>query len=136
MRFLSAALAVAILLATNPANGRDSYWDRSEIELARISAWLKDTNNFLRIIADPAKRAIVCRVPFFNFTPKAIVRATRLPQARLMRAAIDLEAMGLVSLVEERGHLQFAPASEDARVKMRRWADNWCVNNDTCGVSR
>ena len=100
---MSAAFTVAILLATVPANGRHSVWDQNETELARISAWLKDIDILARITADPAKRAIVCRVPFFNFTPKAIVRGTNLPRVRLMRAAIELEAMGLVSLVEERG---------------------------------
>ena len=136
MRFVRVAFTVAFLFATSPASGAHLSWDRTETDLARVSAWLKDIEKLARIIADPAKRAIVCRVPFFNFTPKAMIRATKLPQTRLMHAVNELEGMGLVTLVEERGYLQVAPASEDARVKMRRWADNWCVSDDTCGLSR
>ena len=134
--FMLGCLAVAMASA-GPATAENEPPPVSKPQgWAKFGSWLNDAQIFTRINADPVKRAVACRVPYFNFTPKAMMRATHLSQSRLMKAVHQLESMGLVRIVVENGHEQVTVASESARSKLREWANQWCATDDTCEVSR
>ena len=133
--FVFAWLLSAFALFGGTAAASEVPWEYRQWEWGRISSWLKDSQVFMRINADPVKRAIVCRVPFFNFTPEAMMRATNLTRERLMRAVRELEAMGLVRVVVENGREQVTVSSETVRARLRAWAKDWCSSDDKCETS-
>ena len=131
------AMALAVLLSAGPADASSQNWDYHEVELARISAWLRDVELVARINSDPVLRTIVCRVPFSDITPDALYRATKLPPARVMQAVEELKGMGLVAFgINLRGREIITAANNEARKRMRRWSYRWCGTDDRCAVAR
>ena len=134
--FILGCLAVAVAPVGPSIAASEITPDNKQQGWAKFGSWLNDAQTFTRINADPVMRTIACRVPYFNFTPKAMMRATHLSKPRFMRAIHQLESMGLVRIVVENGQEQITVASEQARAKLRDWADQWCASDDTCEVSR
>lgn len=131
------AIALAVLLLANSASADRLSEDNDETKVSGISSWLKDTEMAVRVNSDLALRAVVCRVPFMDFTVSAIIRATKIPRHHVLQAVAELQKIGLVKLnAESRGNGTIVPSSEDARKKMRRWVYRWCASDDECGVSR
>ena len=85
---------------------------------------------------DPVMRAIVCRVPFFDFTIDALATATGLAQQRLAVTVNTLVQMGLLLWEkDDKGRMLITPRSKQARRFMAGWADDWCAGDDQCGVA-
>ena len=99
--FLSAFIAAFLVDAA--AYTAKASSDGADNELAKFAALIKDADTMLRISADPAQRAIVCRLGFQRFSIGAIARATGLSKSRLMEAARGLMSMGLVSVADVGG---------------------------------
>ena len=130
-------IALAVLLAAGTANAERSAWDHNEIGLAQVASWLRDVERGIWINSDPIMRAIVCRVPYGNFTPKTISMATNLSPQRIMLAIAELEAWGLIYIVgTERWEGLIVPASGKTREKLRGWSQGWCISDDSCEISR
>ena len=89
-----------------------------------------------QIGSSPLLRQIVCRVPFHTFEVGALAGALGLPPRTVYDAAQLLERMGLVSIRQENQHRLLVPRSPEAEKIMRKWANEWCVNDETCGVEK
>ena len=137
MSRLGYVLALAVLIAASSAGAKSLPSDQTDGGLGAFSTWLNDIELAARINTDPVLRAIVCRIPFMNFTAAALTKATRLSRTRIMHAVGDLMDMGLVKQVTgENGRTIIVPTSDEARQKLRRWVYDWCANDDTCEVDR
>ena len=126
---------LAALLATGMALAEESSGNNQD-PLSKAKSWAINLEAAARIASDPVLRAIVCRVPFANFTIEAIMRATKIPGPRLKRAVQRLEALKLIDVVREGNVMRIVPANESARAKMREWANKWCTSDEECGVAR
>ena len=103
----------------------------------QLREWLKDASRNLQINADPVLRAIVCRVGYETYSLGALSGATGIPPDRLMKAARDLEALGLVSTsMVSGGHVLLAPKNQAAGAKLRELAEILCSSDDDCAPQR
>ncbi len=127
------SVAMVFVLVVFSARAEEASWNHGDSGPERLSAWLGDVGAVLRLNADPVMRTIVCRLPYTDFSASAMVRATRIPLPRLMRAAYELQDMGLVAVDHEGEIARLRPASKRARAKMRDWAFTWCAGDDSCG---
>ncbi len=137
MRPLRAAIALVTILAAAPAGAVDEYPrdDDAGSPAAGIKAWIDDARVTFRINSSPILRTIVCRVPFTDFTLESLAKATGIPKDRLAAGVNELVLMGLVRW--RRGEQNWIqPASEDARKKMLKSADDWCGSNESCEVGK
>ena len=133
--FLSAFMAAFFVAAASDAS--NAWSDKGDNELAKFAALMKDAETMLRINADPAQRAIVCRLGFQRFSIGAIARATGLSKSSLMQAARGLMSMGLVSVADVSGeYILLEAASEGAGEKFRGWAYRWCADDAQCEILR
>lgn len=115
-----------------PAFAENSKWNHRSGGLHEFTTWLEDIRSILRISADPVMRTIVCRVPYGDFTDGAIAQATSIARPRLLRAAYELQNMGLIAVDHDGGNVRFRPASPSAGERMRAWAYEACANDDGC----
>ncbi len=88
------------------------------------------------LIEDAAMRAVVCRVPFIDFTLKRLTRATKISQKKLKDAIEKLDVVGLVATSGKGGAMRISPANEEARDKLRSLAREYCTSDDECGVAK
>ena len=132
----AAGLAVCALIGAHSVHAGEVPWDHWPGGLPALVAWVEDVQAMMRIGADPVMRAIVCRVPYTDVTVGAIVRATRIPTPRLMRAAHQLRNMGLIALEGVGLDQRIRPASESTRARMREWAYHACATDDGCRAPR
>ncbi len=131
------AIALAVLLASGPVTAETTSGDINESELVKIEAWMHEIALATRINADPVLRAIICRIPFQEFTLETIHRATGISRARLLRAVDELGALGLVRAIPIEGEfLRIEPRNGDVLKKMRAWAYDWCASDEHCEVTR
>ncbi len=130
-------IGLAILLAVSSASAKDVPLKKTSPNLSGVAGWLKQVEGVVRIRSDPVRRAIVCRVPYMELSIPALVRATKIPKPKIMFAITSLKGMGLVDISNNpSGQWIIVPASPQAREKMRRWAEDWCVSDEECGVMR
>ena len=139
METLRCIFLILLILVPGAAEAaKDDDW-KSKYDpnnLARISEIFQQARIDFLIVSDPVKRAIVCRLPFAMFTLDTLSLATGLTRHRLAVAVNELVQLGLLKWVPTGKHLFVAPASRETRIKMFKWADIWCVGDDTCGVAR
>ena len=114
----------------------ESANDPLAITIEEMRTWSRDFEMLFRVNADPVLRAIVCRVPFTNWSLDALAMGTDIPKDRFFDSMRLLDEMGLVTHSERNGITIIRPASEFARVKMRKFAREWCTSDDTCGVKK
>ncbi len=143
MRLFRAAIALLVLLAATPAdadprkNAPSKRQLKSETPLIeKIESWIIDLETVVRVNSDPVLRAIVCRVPFSNYSLDALTMGTKIPKDQFERAIDKLKRRGLIATSRNRGITMIFPASEDAREAMRRFAMDWCTPDGECGVER
>ena len=101
-----------------------------------VDNWAKEISAAMRVNVDPVLRAIVCRVAYTDITPDNIVMATGMTAKQLKRGIKQLETIELVTTRIEGGVTRITPASEEARRQLKKLADDWCVNDDECGVAK
>ncbi len=101
-----------------------------------VDRWRKEIEAAARIRFDPVMRAVVCRVPFMDYTLEALMRATKLSEKEIKRAIRQLEVIQLVTTFRKGGATHVAPADEEAREALRKWAQEWCASDDECGVAK
>ena len=135
MSFLRRLIATALILVAASAKGEESLWDYDMDPTAGFQAFVRDAEMITRINTDLVLRAIVCRVPFTDVTVDALLMATKLPGPRVMRGIRELEALGLIRVEGAGSDNKIKPASQKAREKMKKWAYEWCVSDDKCGVA-
>ena len=131
-QYIHIAVVAAAPFVVVPAFAEDSAWNHRSGGLHGFTTWLEDIQSILRITADPVIRTIVCRVPYGDFTDGAIARATNIPRPRLLRAAYQLQNMGLVTVDYDSGNMRIRPASTIAGERMRAWAYDACANDNSC----
>jgi hypothetical protein len=130
-------LALAVLYAANTASAKSLPSDTKDDGLVAFSSWLNDVELALQINTDPVLRSVVCRIPFTNFTPGTLAKATHLSRGRVMQAVSKLMDMGLVKIVSgDKGRPIVVPASDEIRQKLRRWVYDWCTTDNECEVAR
>ena len=118
-----------------PAGAEESAPATEDNGPASVATWLAEVEAVVRTHADPVRRTIVCRVPYTDIVITSLVQATKISRNNIMRAAARLESMSLVKVSNNlSGQWIIKPASEEAREKMKRWAETWCVGDDECGV--
>lgn len=101
-----------------------------------VDNWAKEIAAAMRVNVDPVLRAIVCRVAYTDITPDNIIMATGMTSKQLKHGIRQLETIELVTTKVEGGVTRITPASEEARVQLRKLADDWCVDDDECGVAK
>ncbi len=141
MCLFRAAIAIVFLLVAVPAEAEENppskRQPKSEIDsFKNIGEWADELETIFVVNSDPVMRAIVCRVPFENFSLEALMKATKVSEERLLRAIDELTRRGLIDSSDESGTTMISPAGEMARDAMRRFAENWCGTGDECGVRR
>ncbi len=130
-------IPIAVLLVVSSALADNVRRDKKKSEISDVSDWLKSVEAVVRAHSDPARRAIVCRVPFTDLSITALVAATKIPRLQIMMAVSALKAQGLVELSKNiHGHQVVIPANNHARDKMRKWAYDWCASDDACDVKK
>ena len=129
MSLLRAMLTLAIILIPYHAAADEDPWCKHG--LARFGEAIGDLGDTLRLNTDPVKRAIICRVGYQPFAIHSIWRATKIPEEKIRRAAIELEKMNFVRLNGD----VISPHDKYARQKLRRFADKWCASDDRCEVA-
>ena len=138
------AFALAAFLVVNPAGAKEkskqlkseSAADPLAITIEEMGTWARDFEMLFRVNADPVLRAIVCRVPFTNWSLDALAMGTGIPKNRFFDGMRLLDEMGLVTHTYKNGIIMIRPATEFARVRMRKFAREWCTNEDACSVKR
>ena len=126
----------ALLLVANGTNAQPYPWDEDAGLAETVLAWMKEVEAVVRARSDPVQRAIVCRVPYTDIVITALIQATNLSRPKIMHATSRLENMGLVKVSNNSsGQWTITPESEEAREKMKRWAESWCVGDDKCDVA-
>lgn len=130
-------IALVVSLGIGSANAETTSWERSEISLAEVAAWVRKFEFAMRINTDPVLRAIVCRIPYAHFTPKTLTMAIANSPERVLHALRILEGRSLIMIVgAERWDGLIVPTSEEARQKMRDFAQRWCRDDDECAALR
>ena len=98
--------------------------------------WYRQKELTLRINLDPVLRTIVCRIAYADFSPRTLSWAIKATRKKTMSALAELERLELIKLMPSHDFEGvIAPASEQARERMRHWADEWCASDDKCDVS-
>ncbi len=146
---LRAVIALACLLAAIPAaaesfgskkgslgGGNDGPYDRLEKLADKITGVMDANALMLRVNLNPVLRQIVCRIAYHPFTTKNLRRAMHIKQSAAAEAVEKLKFMGLVTFKRKGGEDLVVPTNREAKEMMRRWADEWCVDDDTCGVKK
>lgn len=86
--------------------------------------------------ASPLLRQIVCRIPDQPFEVSMLAKALGLPEHTVFDGVQLLERMGLTAVQKKNNGRIVVPRSPLAQTIMRKWADEWCVGDDSCGVQR
>lgn len=86
--------------------------------------------------ASPLLRQIVCRIPDQPFEVSMLAKTLGLPERTVFDGVQLLERMGLTAVQNKNNGRIVVPRSPLAQTIMRKWADEWCVGDDTCGVQR
>ncbi len=148
MNSLGPAIALIVLLAAGPARAEElpggylkqqiEIETKEDITAKNIEAWIWDIDAIFRLNRDPVLRAIICRVPYMDFTIESIAWATKFSLTRIQSAVVELRNMGLVIAGDEHdGDMLIRPESTEARAIMRHWAEDWCDSSDAeCAVAR
>ena len=128
---------LALLIVANATHAETYPWEDDPSIAATVLAWMKEVEAVVRAHSDPIQRSIICRVPDTDVVITALMLATGLPRLKIMAAVAPLEKLGFVEISNnDSGQWIIKPASEEAREKMKRWAETWCVGDGTCGVTR
>ena len=104
--------------------------------LSKIHPWAKEKVALTGINLDPVLRAIVCRVPFTNWSLDALMLGTKISRERFERGAGLLEGIGLITIYRANGITLLKPASNKIRAEMRKWAYEWCTSEERCEIGR
>ena len=86
--------------------------------------------------ASPLLRQIICRIPDQPFELSMLAKALGLPEPTVFEGVQLLERMGLTAVQKKNNGRIVVPRSPLAQTIMRKWADEWCVGDDSCGVQR
>ena len=128
---------IALLTGTDAAAGDDApKLPKPDAPLVEIVRWFDDVTAKIEISLDPVMRQIVCRVAYEPFSPDSLSRAMRVSGTKIWNAVDKLSWMGLVNVRVNMDLNLVVPASDRARDLMRRWAESWCMSDDSCGVQR
>lgn len=125
----AAGLSFAFCAAPSPAHWKDA----AEAELAKCAAVIAYTDDWLFVNADPARRAVACRIGYGNFSLDSLTRATGLGPGRVKRAAQELMHRNLIA---PGGPGLLMPYDAEAAKKLREWAERWCAGLGECGVKQ
>ena len=133
MLFLS--ILIPLTVAVMEALAESHPWDNDPRVAADVRSWLKEVETAVRIRSDPLLRTIVCRVPYADFTIGTLAKATGKPPIAIAIGASKLVDRGLVRLERDAaGNIKVVPNGDDARVRMRKWADDWCIGDENCSA--
>ena len=111
-------------------------WE-SGIDTLAVTEWLKEVEAAVRIHANPLERSIVCRLPYTDVSVRSLSLATGHTKRQITYAAAKLQDWGLVKLRPgEGGYPTIVPANEKSRELMRGWANQWCAQDNECGIQR
>jgi len=133
---LLSVTCLALLLVANGTSAQPYPWDEGPRLAETVLAWMKEVEAVVRARSDPVQRTIVCRVPYADIAITSLIQATNLSRPKIMHATTRLESMGLVKVSNNAsGQWTITPKSEDAREKMKRWAETWCVGDDKCDAA-
>ena len=137
------AVVFAALFTFLPANADDKAGSPPADGIADL---FKDIEKFgdkihdealkAQINLSPVLRQIVCRVAYEPFTRGELGRAMGISDEEIGKGLNKLAEMKLVSLEKGGGGGLVIPSSDSAQDLMQRWAEEWCVNDDTCGVAK
>ncbi len=134
---LFATIVLSVWFVVQSAGAKNSVPPTEDTGPESVAAWLAEVEAVVRAHADPVRRTIVCRVPYTDVVITSLVQATKVSRHNIMRAAARLESMNLVKISNNMsGQWIIQPASEEAREKMKRWAETWCVGDDDCGPQK
>ena len=133
----------AVLLAALPANAADSAGKSpgdgvADVfrDIEKFGDKIHDETLKAQINLSPVLRQIVCRVAYEPFTRGELGRAMGISDEEIGKGLDKLAEMKLVLLALGGGGGLVLPASDSAQDLMQRWAEEWCVNDDTCGVQK
>ena len=138
MSRLALTVAVVALLSGSDAPASETLprFPRQDASITEVKRWFEDVTAKVEVSLDPVLRQIVCRVAYGAFSPDSLIRAMRVSGTKVWSAVDKLKWMGLVKVRVGTGYDLVLPASDRTRDMMRRWAESWCMTDDTCGVQR
>lgn len=122
----------------NPGNKKDLAELLRNIKAygKKIGEELNEQVLGLRIDMDPVLRQIVCRVPYRGVEVTDLGRSLGISEIGIWKGAQELSRMGLVEIKNVDFFKMIVPKNNAAQEMMRRWAEKWCANDDSCGVQR
>ncbi len=125
-----------LLVAALSADAKNYRRERTWYDPNVVTEWLKEVETAVRVHADPLQRAIACRVPYGNVSVESVALATEHTKHQIIYAATNLRDRGLVKFIFNGPYPTIVPANERSRELMRKWAEQWCVSDDKCDVSK
>ena len=136
MLFLSERPAIADTIGGEAKGSADQRIDDVFRGIEDFGKRINFDTKGAEIRLDPVLRQIVCRVGFQPFTLAALQKAMGLREDEIKDAVDKLKLMAMVKTEMRNGVRLVVPYSKEVAEVMRKWADDWCVGDDTCGVKK
>ena len=138
-----ATVVILVTLAGIPALASDPPEEPPGDGVSRLFKDIEKFGNKVQLEAlkaqinlSPVLRQIVCRVAYQPFTKGELGRTLGVPDEDINKALEKLKDMKLVSLEIGGGGGLVISSGDEAQGIMKRWAEEWCVNEDSCGVAK
>ena len=125
------ALAFALLFAAAPARGVEPLPHYGN-DLDRGYRVPMEIDRLAALLGDAVLRDMVCRLAHERYAFGNLSSALGLPEGQVMRRINTLRGWGLVRTVTG-DHTIVEPNPGDGAQTLRRWANRYCSEGDSCG---
>ena len=134
--WVSTSVAVALLggfLATMPVRA-DNPYPPSLGGPGTTFGMASEFNQLFAILSDEVLRDIMCRLSGARFTAGRLSSALGMPEGQVLRRINTLRGWGLVRMVRHDSATTIVePMPGEGLQTLRRWADRYCSEGDSCG---
>ena len=127
------ALAFALLFAAAPASGVEPFPGYGN-DLDRGYRVPMEIDRLAALLGDEVLRDMVCRLAYERYAFGNLSSALGMPEGQVMRRINTLHGWGLVRMVRhDSAHTIVESNPGDGAQTLRRWADRYCSEGDSCG---
>ena len=135
MKTSVAFIMLACFLAGMPARAENPFPDPLG-ESGTTYGVASEFNQLVALLSDGALRDIMCRLSGARFTPGRLSSALGMPEGQVLRRIHTLRKWGLVRMVRHDSATSIVePMPGEGSQTLRRWANRYCSQGDSCGRS-
>ena len=126
-------LVFAVLVSAAPVTGGEPY-PRYGNDLDRGYRVPMEIDRLAALLGDEVLREMVCRLSYERYAFGNLSSALGMPEGQVMRRINTLRGWGLVRMVRhDSAHIIVEPIPGDGSQTLRRWANRYCSEGDSCG---